>query len=69
MRRRCKGVLLLDVRCSFDFVAIVGAKNHPDVMALTTTTPNELTGTGHDRMPVIFKSSDYARWLSREETD
>ena len=33
-KRRCKGVRLLDVRFSFGFVAIVGAKNHPADLAV-----------------------------------
>ena len=37
--------------------------------SIITTTPNELTATVHDRMPVILTPSDYSRWLSREETD
>ena len=28
-----------------------------------TTTPNELTGAIHDRMPVILHPRDYAKWL------
>ena len=30
---------------------------------IITTTPNELTGAIHDRMPVILHPRDYARWL------
>ena len=30
---------------------------------IVTTTPNELTGAIHDRMPVILHPRDYARWL------
>jgi putative SOS response-associated peptidase YedK len=36
-----------------------------DTFAIITTEPNELLAekTGHDRMPVIIKRSDYQRWL------
>jgi putative SOS response-associated peptidase YedK len=37
--------------------------------AIITTTPNELTATVHDRMPVILKPSDYERWLQREDSE
>jgi putative SOS response-associated peptidase YedK len=30
---------------------------------IITTTPNELMGSIHDRMPVILHTRDYARWL------
>lgn len=36
-----------------------------ETFAIITTTPNELTGKVHDRMPVILKPSDYDRWLER----
>jgi len=31
---------------------------------IITTTPNELTATVHNRMPVILRPQDYALWLS-----
>lgn len=31
---------------------------------IITTTPNELTATVHDRMPVILRPQDYDLWLS-----
>jgi len=31
---------------------------------IITTTPNELTATVHDRMPVILRPSDYDLWLA-----
>jgi putative SOS response-associated peptidase YedK len=31
---------------------------------IITTTPNELTATVHNRMPVILRPQDYDRWLS-----
>jgi putative SOS response-associated peptidase YedK len=31
---------------------------------IITTTPNELTATVHDRMPVILRQQDYDLWLS-----
>jgi putative SOS response-associated peptidase YedK len=31
---------------------------------IVTTTPNELTATVHDRMPVILRPQDYDLWLS-----
>jgi putative SOS response-associated peptidase YedK len=36
-----------------------------DTFAVITTDPNELLAekTGHDRMPVIVKRTDYQRWL------
>jgi putative SOS response-associated peptidase YedK len=40
-------------------------KSRMDSFAVITTEPNELLAesTGHDRMPVIIKRSNYARWL------
>ncbi len=35
--------------------------------SIITTTPNELTATVHDRMPVILEPKDYNRWLDRED--
>jgi len=32
---------------------------------IITTTPNELTATVHDRMPVILRPQDYDLWLAR----
>ena len=37
--------------------------------SIITTTPNELTASVHDRMPVILKPTDYSHRLSREATD
>jgi putative SOS response-associated peptidase YedK len=37
--------------------------------AIVTTDPNELTAKVHNRMPVILKPADYARWLSRDEAE
>lgn len=34
-----------------------------------TSLPNELTGTIHDRMPLIVAPADVARWLDRSEHD
>ena len=34
--------------------------------AIITTTPNELVGSVHDRMPVILRPSDFDTWLSSE---
>jgi putative SOS response-associated peptidase YedK len=33
--------------------------------SIITTTPNELTATVHDRMPVILRPQDYDLWLRR----
>jgi putative SOS response-associated peptidase YedK len=33
--------------------------------SIITTTPNELTATVHNRMPVILEPMDYNRWLER----
>jgi putative SOS response-associated peptidase YedK len=40
-------------------------KSEMDTFAIITTEPNELLAekTGHDRMPVIIKRSDYQKWL------
>jgi len=40
-------------------------KHQMDTFAIVTTEPNELVAekTGHDRMPVILRRSDYQRWL------
>jgi hypothetical protein len=40
-------------------------KTEMDTFAVITTDPNELLAekTGHDRMPVIIKRTDYQRWL------
>jgi putative SOS response-associated peptidase YedK len=37
--------------------------------ALLTTKPNELMATIHDRMPVIVRAADQARWLDPDVTD
>jgi putative SOS response-associated peptidase YedK len=37
--------------------------------SIITTTPNELTVTVHDRMPVILRSQDYDLWLSHIPAD
>jgi putative SOS response-associated peptidase YedK len=34
---------------------------------IITTTPNELTATVHNRMPVILHPDNYEEWLMREE--
>ena len=34
---------------------------------IITTTPNELTATVHDRMPVILRPQDYDLWLARPD--
>jgi putative SOS response-associated peptidase YedK len=34
-----------------------------------TTFPNEVSGTVHDRMPVIVQPKDYGRWLDPENED
>ena len=34
-----------------------------------TCVPNELTGTLHDRMPLIIEPDDVPRWLDRNEHD
>jgi putative SOS response-associated peptidase YedK len=36
---------------------------------IITTTPNELTATVHDRMPVILHPQDYDLWLSHPPVD
>ena len=42
-------------------------KTEMDTFAVITTEPNDLLveKTGHDRMPVIIKRSDYQRWLDQ----
>jgi putative SOS response-associated peptidase YedK len=40
-----------------------------DTFSIITTTPNELTATVHDRMPVIVRPSDYDRWLDPDAED
>ncbi|MGA1982914.1 MAG: SOS response-associated peptidase [Acidobacteriaceae bacterium] len=37
--------------------------------SIITTTPNELTATVHDRMPVILRPQDYDRWLRRSSQE
>lgn len=34
--------------------------------AIITTTPNELVGSVHDRMPAILRPSDFDTWLGDE---
>jgi putative SOS response-associated peptidase YedK len=34
---------------------------------IVTTTPNELTATVHDRMPVILRPQDYDLWLAQAD--
>jgi putative SOS response-associated peptidase YedK len=44
----------------------------PDALftfAVLTTFPNEVSGTVHDRMPVIVQPRDYERWLAPENED
>ena len=36
---------------------------------IITTTPNEMTGEHHDRMPVIIANADVDEWLSPDEHD
>jgi putative SOS response-associated peptidase YedK len=36
---------------------------------IITTTPNELMQSIHDRMPVIVRAEDYARWLAAGAAD
>ncbi len=36
---------------------------------IITTTPNELVGAFHERMPVIVRPADYAAWLGEEPAD
>jgi putative SOS response-associated peptidase YedK len=38
-------------------------------VAILTTTPNDLTQTVHDRMPVILKPEDEEVWLDPSDTD
>lgn len=35
-----------------------------DTFAIITTEPNELAARVHNRMPVLLKTQDYARWLT-----
>ena len=35
----------------------------------STTFPNEVSATVHDRMPLIVQPKDYARWLDRGNAD
>jgi putative SOS response-associated peptidase YedK len=56
----------------FAFGGIWDAWKEPDggwlqSFAIITTDPNELTV--HNRMPVILKSSDYDRWLTRDDPE
>jgi putative SOS response-associated peptidase YedK len=55
-------------RKPFAFAGLWDEWNSPDGGALrtctiTTTTPNELMSTLHNRMPVILNQKDYADWL------
>ena len=34
-----------------------------ETCAILTTTPNELTASVHDRMPVILPATTWSRWL------
>ena len=38
-------------------------------MAIITTTPNELCGEIHNRMPVILKPDTWPAWLGEEHSD
>lgn len=40
-----------------------------ETCTILTTTPNDLMGQLHDRMPVILSSSDYALWLDSGNTE
>ena len=43
-----------------------GEGNSVASCAVITTTPNELVGRVHDRMPVILRPGDFDAWLSDE---
>src|SRR5262245_9585226 len=51
----------------FGFAGVWDVRNAPTgklfTVAIVTTTPNELTATVHDRMPVILSRGDEAAWL------
>jgi putative SOS response-associated peptidase YedK len=38
-----------------------------DTFTLVTTTPNELVGTVHDRMPLILRPADYVKWVGDDD--
>ncbi|MFC1607773.1 SOS response-associated peptidase [Candidatus Latescibacterota bacterium] len=40
-----------------------------DSCTIITTTPNDLVGTFHNRMPVILDPADYDSWLNMVNTD
>jgi putative SOS response-associated peptidase YedK len=44
----------------------------PDALftfTVPTTFPDEVSGTVHDRMPLIVQFKDYQRWLNPENQD
>jgi putative SOS response-associated peptidase YedK len=55
----------------FAFAGLWDAWKDPDNLqwlqsfTIITTTPNELTATVHNRMPVILHPDDYEEWLMR----
>ncbi|HLX84387.1 MAG TPA: SOS response-associated peptidase [Terriglobales bacterium] len=58
----------------FGFAGIWESWNDPnggtlETFSILTTTPNALTVTVHDRMPVILQPRHYYVWLNREITD
>jgi len=58
---------------SFGMAGLLERWQGPDGEALSfavlTTRPNQLMAQIHDRMPVIVKPEDYARWLDPELSD
>jgi putative SOS response-associated peptidase YedK len=58
----------------FAFAGLWDRWKNPSGVALEsftiiTTTPNELTSTVHDRMPVILRPRDYDLWLSHPSSE
>jgi putative SOS response-associated peptidase YedK len=50
----------------FAFAGLWESWNEIETFTILTTTANALLQIIHDRMPVILKPSDYARWLNPE---
>ena len=64
-RLRLPHVFMLQEEEPFAFAGIWerGPEQRPDTFAVLTTTPNELVGRIHHRMPVVLTADTMGRWL------
>ncbi len=53
----------------FGFAGLRFQEDGEDRFVIVTTSPNELAGRVHDRMPAILRREDEEVWLSPDESD